>query len=146
MILNLNITGWLFAGLIFLLDRYCKSWFLARPHKEIDLKLIKFSLSLNPGVSFGWFSQVSKGWILGLNLFVGLVFLVAFFRVNEPLEKFALGLILIGAVGNFIDRLIYSCVVDYIHLRWFPPVFNLSDVIITMGAVLILWQEVVGRR
>jgi signal peptidase II len=51
--------------------------------------------------------------------------------------SFYLILILSGAVSNIIDRLIFGCVVDFIDLK-FWPVFNLADIFIALGAVLLL--------
>jgi signal peptidase II len=53
-----------------------------------------------------------------------------------------IGLILIsgGALGNLIDRLNHGCVVDFIDLNFFP-VFNLADIFIFVGAMLILFKS-----
>jgi lipoprotein signal peptidase len=50
---------------------------------------------------------------------------------------FALLLILAGALGNFLDRMFFGCVIDFINLKiW--PVFNLADSFITIGAIMII--------
>ncbi len=54
------------------------------------------------------------------------------------LNDLALGLILSGALGNLIDRLVFGYVIDFIDFRvW--PVFNVADSAITIGAVLLGW-------
>jgi signal peptidase II len=51
-----------------------------------------------------------------------------------------LGLIVGGALGNLIDRIIYGSVVDFISVGWFP-VFNLADSAIVCGGILlVLWM------
>ena len=57
-----------------------------------------------------------------------------------------MGLLLGGAVGNLVDRLIrhnHSSVIDFIDLRWWP-VFNLADASITVGALLLVLAGVMG--
>ena len=56
----------------------------------------------------------------------------------------ALSLILGGAVGNIVDRLLHGYVVDFIQLHWagwYYPSFNIADSAITIGAVLLIWDE-----
>ncbi len=48
-------------------------------------------------------------------------------------------LILAGAIGNAIDRFLYSCVIDYIHF-FSLSVFNFADILITIGAILLVWD------
>jgi len=133
-------------GLLFAVDRWCKHWFISHPDFTFNLDIVKFSLSLNNGIAFGWLSALPSRWILILNVCIGLLFILAFFRIQDPVERLGIELILIGALGNFLDRLFYSCVVDYIHLRFFAPVFNLSDVLISVGAGITFWREVGIRR
>jgi len=58
------------------------------------------------------------------------------------MEKFALSLILAGAVGNLIDRVIYGYVIDFIDIHIEPyfywPVFNVADSAITIGACMLV--------
>jgi len=56
----------------------------------------------------------------------------------------SLSLIMAGAIGNLIDRLAYGHVVDFLLLYWHPwyyPAFNVADVAITFGAILLIWDE-----
>ena len=47
-------------------------------------------------------------------------------------------LILSGGIGNLIDRLVLGFVVDYIHVSFFPPVFNFADCCVVIGTVLVM--------
>jgi len=52
--------------------------------------------------------------------------------------RFALVLVLAGAVGNFIDRIRYGYVVDYLHLMFIDfPVFNVADMLIVLGTIFL---------
>jgi signal peptidase II len=53
----------------------------------------------------------------------------------------AYALVLAGAIGNLVDRLVYGYVIDFLHVyyqQWDFPVFNIADVAISMGAALLL--------
>lgn len=53
--------------------------------------------------------------------------------------------ILAGAVGNYADRLFRGYVVDFIHIpHW--PVFNVADILVTVGAVLLFWSALRARQ
>jgi signal peptidase II len=109
-----------------------------------------FSLThvLNEGIVFGFFQGGYVGIFLALTaLAVGLIFM--FYRQLPDADlasSTALGLILGGAVGNGIDRLIRQAVVDFLHFdfSWFfvpfvYPDFNVADSCIVVGvAILIL--------
>jgi signal peptidase II len=58
-------------------------------------------------------------------------------RTRDELVRLAAVLVMAGAVGNLGDRLMNGGVTDFILIRWFPFVFNLADVAITVGAVLL---------
>ena len=61
------------------------------------------------------------------------------FQISDygTLVSFSSLLILSGAVSNILDRIIFGCVIDFIDLRiW--PVFNLADIYITIGAIIII--------
>lgn len=61
---------------------------------------------------------------------------------NERLQRVALALILGGAIGNIIDRIRWSMVVDFIQVGiagHYWPIFNVADSAVTIGAVLLAW-------
>ena len=56
------------------------------------------------------------------------------------LQIFSIALILSGAISNMIDRLCFGCVIDFINIHiW--PVFNLADIYITIGAILLIMEH-----
>ena len=72
-----------------------------------------------------------------------------FYRYHLPgphlLPQVCLGLIVGGAIGNIIDRLRFGYVIDFIHVHWFPGIFNVADSSITVGvAILALFLALIG--
>ena len=71
-------------------------------------------------------------------------------KVERPYDAVALGLVLGGATGNLIDRLLRGDglldgkVVDFLDFSFFPA-FNVADSAITVGAALALWEVVSAR-
>ena len=61
----------------------------------------------------------------------------------------ALPLIIGGALGNLYDRLIHGYVVDFLSFHaagWYYPAFNVADIGITLGAIGLIWESVMGER
>jgi len=102
--------------------------------------VLRLTFIKNPGMAFG----ILIGGKLFYTVFASLacvVILVYLFRLKPEnyWARFALASILGGAIGNLIDRLIYSEVVDFIDIRvihW--PVFNFADIAITVGMVILI--------
>lgn len=108
----------------------------------------------NPGAAFSFLSDAS-GWqrwfFVGLTLFVSLVLAVWLRRLQAGQARLALALSLIlgGALGNLIDRVVYGYVIDFIDLYygdWHWPVFNVADSAITVGASLLILDAILGHK
>jgi signal peptidase II len=74
------------------------------------------------------------------------VFIVWMLRAqgHQRLFAWALTLILGGAVGNVVDRLLHGHVIDFLDFHWGPrhfPAFNVADAAITVGAALLILDE-----
>jgi signal peptidase II len=108
----------------------------------------------NPGAAFSFLSDAS-GWqrwfFVALTLIVSTI-LVIWLRslsAGQTRLAMALSLILGGAAGNLIDRLVYGHVIDFIDLYygdWHWPAFNVADSAITIGACLLVLDAFRGRR
>ncbi len=101
----------------------------------------------NRGMSFGMFNTGDPivPWILGavaIAVAIGLLWWLA--RARHWLVIAGLGLVLGGAIGNFIDRVLYGAVVDFVLLHaggWHFPAFNVADSAITLGVIALLWDS-----
>jgi signal peptidase II len=103
----------------------------------------------NTGAAFSFLAGAS-GWqrwfFVGLGL-VAAVFIVWMLRSHggQRLFAWALALILGGALGNVIDRLLHGHVVDFIQVHyggWYFPAFNVADSAISVGAALLIVDEI----
>ena len=123
--------------------KWAAQHWLAPHHASIPLipGILHLTYVSNTGAAFGLLRGYS-------GLFILLAVAIAAWLVTEltrgehpPLSRFALGLMLGGAVGNLIDRLRIGSVIDFIDLRvW--PVFNVADSAITVGVALLIWLAV----
>jgi signal peptidase II len=102
----------------------------------------------NYGAAFS-FLHTASGWqrwfFIGLGL-AAAVFITWMLRRHgqQKLFAWALTLILGGAIGNVIDRAVHGYVVDFIQVHaggWFFPAFNVADSAISIGAVLLVLDE-----
>lgn len=104
----------------------------------------------NPGAAFGSLgSWVHSRWFLSMVALFAIA--VAFFLLRGQSGRHmrvavCLGLVVGGAVGNMVDRIRFGWVVDYILVyygEWYWPAFNLADMAITIGGILLvifLWK------
>jgi signal peptidase II len=117
------------------------------------LPFLNLTLLYNTGAAFSFLSQAG-GWqrwfFIVLAAVISLV-LLAWLRKLEPGQRVTaagLALILGGALGNLIDRLVYGHVVDFIDFyygSWHWPAFNVADSAITVGAGALIWESLFGR-
>lgn len=116
-------------------------------HGEMKLAaFLSFTLVHNTGAAFGILSSAG-GWqnifFIAIASIACLVILWMLWRLDEKNTLLALGLTLIlgGAAGNLIDRLVHGYVIDFIDVyyrSWHWPAFNVADSAITLGAFLLI--------
>ena len=105
----------------------------------------------NPGAAFGFLAQ-EEAW-LRLPLFIGVTIIATIFicwmfhqtRPEQRLMRFTLGIILGGALGNFIDRIRLGYVIDFIDWHWYTsswPTFNVADSAISVGVVFLVIEMI----
>jgi len=147
-----GLTAWLLiAAVIVLADQFTKilivgSFQLGDVHPVTGFfDLVR---AHNFGAAFS-FLHGASGWqrwfFLGLGL-AAAAFIIFMLRRHghQKLFGWALTLILGGALGNVIDRAIHGYVVDFIQVHaggWYFPAFNVADSGITVGAVLLVLDE-----
>jgi signal peptidase II len=107
----------------------------------------------NTGAAFSFLAGAS-GWqrwfFVGLGA-VASVFIVWMLKKHpgQKLFSFAVTMIMGGAVGNVVDRLMHGYVVDFIQVHyggWYFPAFNLADSAITLGAICLILDEILRVR
>ncbi len=152
-----SLRLWLALGvLVAAADQITKALVVARFAEGESLALNPvFSLVLvyNSGAAFS-FLATAGGWqraffIALSSLASALIVTLLVRHRDEPLMCAALGLILGGAVGNLIDRIVIGRVVDFLLFHWGPdafPAFNLADSAITLGAVLLIIDSLRSAR
>ena len=97
----------------------------------------------NKGISFGILSTLNISFYLGLvSFFVSFYIIYLLKKSKKKTEKVALSLILGGALGNGMDRVIREYVIDFIdvsfnNMHW--PAFNIADSSITVGGIFYFW-------
>lgn len=112
---------------------------------EIIPGLLNFTRVHNVGAAFGMLPGKGTIFIISALIVVALGFYLAHNGKYRVLEL-PMGIITGGAVGNLIDRLHLGYVIDYFEVSFFPPVFNLADVAITVGTiylflVILKWED-----
>ncbi|MBL6621572.1 MAG: signal peptidase II [Rickettsiales bacterium] len=141
----------IFASILTIIDLYSKvAIFNYLDNLEYPFIRISNFLNIvkvyNTGISFGMFNDLAYGkYILIIIALIISIFLIMWlYKTNDKLIIFALSLIIAGAFGNIIDRAINGAVADFIdvHLgayHW--PAFNFADSYITIGAILLIYDE-----
>lgn len=111
--------------------------------KTVISGFFDFTYVENRGAAFGMLSGQRWFFVL-LTIVVSAVIVYAFIKMPKNKEyvwlRAALILVLSGAVGNMIDRIIRGYVVDFLEItliRW--PVFNLADIYVVAGTALLLY-------
>jgi len=100
---------------------------------------IRFVNVRNTGVAFS--SLQGAGPLIGVIVAVALIGLLWYFsrNIGKPLIWLPTGMLLGGALGNVIDRIREGAVVDFIKVFDFWPAFNVADISVTLGVLLLLW-------
>lgn len=143
------------ATLVLLADQLHKAWMLYV--YDIGAKgtvtltpFFDLVLVWNQGVSYGLLAQRTElgRWGLILFAFAAAIALVVWLaRFTSPLAAAAIGLIIGGAVGNAVDRILYGAVADFFSLHAFGfewYVFNIADTAIVAGVVGLLYESLFG--
>ena len=155
--MSVSLLRWLaLAGWLILVDQLTKLAVLARFQLGESLPLTSFFnlvLVYNPGAAFSFLADAG-GWqkwffvVLALAI-SGWIVHMLLAHPEQKRQNFALSLILGGAIGNVIDRVMYGAVVDFLDFHvagWHWPAFNVADSAITMGAVLLVLDQLLSAR
>jgi len=148
---------WL-SSLVIMLDQITKlaADKLLTLHLPVPVTQNFFNLTLayNKGAAFSFLNDAG-GWqrwfftVLAMAVSVVLIFWIKNLSRRERWTAAALALILGGAIGNVIDRIIYGHVIDFIQWyydRFYWPSFNIADSAITVGAAILIIQTLFGKK
>ena len=154
--LKKKITIFYIAALIFTLDRFSKYLILQASNSDeiyntTITSFLNFNLVWNNGIAFGLFSfneQFYYNVITSIIIIITVV--VLFFAIKSTgVEKINFSMIFGGSLGNIFDRLYYSAVIDFIDIHinnfhWF--IFNVADIFITFGVILLIYLELFSNK
>ena len=111
-------------------------------------RFIELVYACNPHSAF----SIPIPWILVYTLCavvivigVRMIFLFGKNQTSPIIRAFPYVLLIVGAVSNCVDRVLYGCVVDFISVGWWP-IFNLADSYIVIAVVWIMFEEMFVRK
>jgi signal peptidase II len=127
----------------FAIERYTDQSF----RRPVISDIVTLVHNQNPGIAFGVFSEFSSRWLAPLLLLSSaavialLAWLLLSGRAGGALAQSGIALVLGGAAGNALDRVLHGSVTDFLEVRlgtyrW--PAFNVADSVITIGAALVV--------
>ena len=144
------------AAIVIAVDQLSKWLILTEvmnPPRVIEITgFLNLVLVSNKGVSFGLFSSDAVWAQPALASFAALVSILLVFWMRQAQYCFSaifLGLVVGGALGNAIDRLLHEAVVDFLdfHVAGYHwPVFNIADAAITVGVIFIIAEGLFADR
>ncbi|TWC40069.1 signal peptidase II [Pseudomonas sp. SJZ079] len=143
--------AWLWLSLlVFVVDQASKFYFDSSLSMYQQIVIIpdyfSWTLAYNTGAAFSFLAGASgwQRWLFAVIAVAVSAVLVVWLKRLKPEETWlaaALALVLGGALGNLVDRVLLGHVVDFILLhwqhRWYFPAFNFADAAITLGAILL---------
>ncbi len=141
------VNYWLIFLTSFFLDRITKYWIITGLLKpQIVCSFLNVYITFNRGIAWGIGSNLHDWYTKILYFFIAclLVYFIYYLKniLHNKILSIACMFIVSGGISNFIDRVWYGAVIDFIQLHWhdwYFPVFNIADVSITVGAVFLLY-------
>ena len=142
--------------LFFLIDRISKIYVIDLDKKFLGSEMfssnfLNIYLIWNEGIAFGLLSVADSELYNFISILISVIILVIIFMIfrAEGIKKYALLMILGGAIGNLYDRVIFGAVPDFIDFHigdfhWF--IFNFADIFITVGVFFMILIEFAGNN
>lgn len=93
----------------------------------------------NEGAAFSMLSgyRIALIIISSLAIILGIYAITRLYR-NNKIIFLAVSMVIAGGIGNLIDRIFFGFVTDMISLSFFPPVFNVADISVTLGFIILI--------
>lgn len=153
---RISKLGFAIAASVIALDQLSK-WFMADvidlPSREQVHVLPFFNLTLvwNQGVSFGLLNNGAMWGRIGLTIFaltISALFARWLLKADRVWPGVGAGLVIGGAIGNVIDRIVHGRVFDFLDFSalGFPWIFNVADSAITIGMIMLAWDAFFANR
>jgi signal peptidase II len=102
-----------------------------------------FNITYVRNTGAAWSLFAGRTWLLIIVSLIIISFIIFYIYKNKPKNKFEMvgySLVLGGAIGNFIDRIVYGYVIDFLDFNIFGydyPIFNIADTFIVMGVIIL---------
>ena len=147
---------WL-SAIVVALDQLTKQWVEEAFVLYESLPVTGFfnlTLVYNTGAAFSFLADAG-GWqrwfflVLALVICTYLVYWLLQMKKDQLLLPFAIAMIIGGAIGNVVDRMLHGHVIDFLdfyYQQWHWPAFNLADSAITLGVILFIWDAFFGNE
>lgn len=144
----LTKLGLLLAVLVFALDQLSKFWILRIVNLDergpiAVAPFLDLAMVWNRGVSYGLLETGAQEALVVVSLVIIVGLLAWLARTAEALQAGAIGMLIGGALGNALDRLLHGAVADFVLLHWGGwtwYVFNVADAAIVAGVALLLYD------
>jgi signal peptidase II len=118
-------------------------------HLDIIRPVLALELTYNRGISWGMLQADSRMLFAAITTLIGIVVLAigysAYYRITRQASIIAELLIVAGACGNLIDRVVHGAVIDFISstiFGWDFPIFNVADMYIVLGVALYVYRVI----
>ena len=148
---------WLLLSVIVILIDQLTKWFaeaMLVPYQPVPIiPMFNLTLAYNTGAAFSFLSDAG-GWQRWFFIILTIIVIIVLFgwlwrmRAEEKLHAVSISLILGGAIGNLIDRVLLGHVIDFLDVyydQYHWPIFNIADSAITVGVMLLIidlfWNE-----
>ncbi|MEW8029191.1 MAG: signal peptidase II [Candidatus Thiodiazotropha sp.] len=149
------MTRWLWLSLlVIVLDQASKQVAESALTLYESVRVLPFfdlTLLYNKGAAFSFLSD-QGGWqrwffiVLAIGVTIVLIGWLGRLKRDEQWVAVALSLIIGGAIGNVIDRILFGQVIDFLHFHYqqhYFPAFNVADSAITIGVIIMLYDALV---
>jgi signal peptidase II len=150
---------WLWLSMLIVAADQLTKWFVVDRLELYEVlplgPILELTRLHNTGAAFSLLAQAG-GWqrwfFIGLAGAIGVAIVLWLYRLparGNPWLSIGLAMILGGAIGNGIDRIAQGHVVDFLHFhweQWYYPAFNVADIAITSGAIMLVIDALLHTR
>ncbi len=142
-------------SIVIIIDYFSKRYIESLDQTIILNSFITFYKVNNHGVAFSLFNNLNNAGLIILNFVIVIILMVIFAELFKNIKKslfyvIGLSMIFAGGLSNLIDRFDNSSVTDFISIHigniYFPAIFNVADISITFGALLVFFHYITEKN